>query len=79
MRSKGKLATDFSYQTIRDDRVMLFQAGRHVATLAGKAAVQVLVKAERTDEEGLQLLIARATQNFKRGNEKATQIKRGRT
>ena len=45
--------------------------GRDVTTLAGAEASRFLSAAERADEGGRQLLMARVTGNFKRGNERA--------
>jgi hypothetical protein len=44
--------------------------GRVVTTLAGARAARFLRGAEGADEEAAQLLMARATGNFKRGNER---------
>ncbi len=44
--------------------------GRDVVTLAGERARQFVVRAEGLGGDALQLLLARATGNFKRGNER---------
>ena len=60
----------FRYQQLKDDRVFLCYQERHVVTLAGNAAHRFLSRAENLQGEPLQLLMAKATKNFKRGNER---------
>ena len=50
--------------------MQLSYRGKTVETLSGKAAVRFLEKAEHASPEQLQLLLAKATKNFKHGNEK---------
>jgi hypothetical protein len=57
----------FSYQASRDDTVRISWNGRVVTTLRGGDAVRFLDEAARGDE---QLVMAKATGNFKRGNER---------
>jgi hypothetical protein len=44
--------------------------GRVVTTLAGAEAARFRNQAEGADEDAVQALLARATGNFKRGNER---------
>lgn len=61
----------FSYWTTKDGQVRLFCQGRAAATLSGKEAVRFLARMAQSDDPlQAQLLMARATGNFKRGNEK---------
>ncbi|WP_435736385.1 hypothetical protein V5D56_16565 [Cellulosimicrobium sp. PMB13] len=64
----------FDHQVTRDGRVRVARGGRVVVTVAGTAAdrlVAALGRAEaRGDEHEVQLLLARATGNYRRGNEK---------
>jgi hypothetical protein len=60
----------FSYRATKDDVVFIAWRGRGATTLRGQPARRFLAEAERLDEEGSQLLMARATGNFKRGNER---------
>ena len=60
----------FSYETHKGDKVTIYFHGRPVTQLKGKAAVSFQAKAERADADALQHLMARATGNFKRGNER---------
>ena len=57
----------FSYQAARDDTVRISWNGRVVTTLRGRDAVRFLDEVERGDD---QLVMAKATGNFKRGNER---------
>jgi hypothetical protein len=60
----------FSWQTAKEGRVRISWRGRVVMTLTGAPAARFLRDAEGADEEAAQLLMARATGNFKRGNER---------
>jgi len=68
---RGKLEDDvFSYQAAKDGRVMLSWLGKHIKTLAGKDAEKFLARIDGLDGAEAQLVLAKATGNFKRGNEK---------
>ena len=60
----------FSYRARRDGTVEILWKGRHAATLAGKISERFLEVAPGEDEQAQQLLMAKATGNFKRGNER---------
>lgn len=60
----------FSWTKTKDGGVRIAYDGRVVTTLAGKHADRFVVRAEAGDEETQQHLMARATGNFKRGNER---------
>jgi hypothetical protein len=60
----------FSYAETKDGKVFIAWEGRRVSTLAGESARKFRSRAEGLDAEGLQQLMARATGNFKRGNER---------
>ena len=60
----------FRFQHLKGNRVLLYHQNRHVVTLAGTAARRFLDRANGLDGEPLQLLMAKATKNFKRGNER---------
>jgi hypothetical protein len=70
MAEAGLHHEPFRFQHLKDERVFLFHEDRHVMTLAGKAARRFLDRAEGLAGEPLQLLMAKATKNFKRGNER---------
>ncbi len=60
----------FSYQATKDGAIFLFWQGRHVKTLRGKTATSFLTKIAGADHTTAQLIMAKATGNFKRGNER---------
>ena len=60
----------FSYRARKDGTVAIFWQNRPATTLSGKLAENFLAAAPEADEQELQLLMARATGNFKRGNER---------
>jgi hypothetical protein len=60
----------FAWQATKDGRVRLSWRGRVVTTLTGAPAARFLREIEGADEDAAQLLMARATGNFKRGNER---------
>jgi hypothetical protein len=61
---------EFSWRSTKDGRVLIDWGGRTVTTLAGQRASRFLDDVGRASEEDEQLLLARATGNFKRGNER---------
>jgi hypothetical protein len=60
----------FAWASTKDGRVRISWRGKVVTTLAGGSATRFLEQVEGADEEAEQLLMARATGNFKRGNER---------
>ena len=61
----------FSAVVTRDDRVLVSHDGRQVVALAGDDARKVIRKLEVAEtEEAEQMVLAKATGNFKRGNER---------
>lgn len=62
----------FSYQTAGNGRVFIYHHDRFAVTLSGREAVNFLLRMERSDEPGAQLVMAKATGNYKRGNERAS-------
>lgn len=57
----------FSYRTTKAGEVFIERGGRRVTTLCGPAAERFLGRVEREDAQGL---MARATGNYKQGNER---------
>ena len=60
----------FSYREAKDGSVHVAFHGRHVVTLAGDDAQRLATRLEGAGQERTQLLLAKATGNFKRGNER---------
>jgi hypothetical protein len=67
---RGKLEEEpFTVKATRDKVLVEFR-GRLVRTLVGRDADEVRRAIDAGDETALQLLVARKTGNFKRGNER---------
>ena len=61
----------FSAVVTRDERVLVSPDGRQVVALAGDDARKVIRRLEAAEtEEAEQMVLAKATGNFKRGNER---------
>ena len=61
----------FSAVITRDERVLVSHDGRQVVALGGDDARKVIHKLEAAEtEEAEQMVLAKATGNFKRGNER---------
>jgi hypothetical protein len=69
----------FSYRERQDGTVAIYWRRIPATTLGGKLAENFLAAAAEAGEDELQLLLAKATGNFKRGNERRTRARpRGR-
>jgi hypothetical protein len=63
--------SSFSALVTKDERVLVTREGRTVAVLAGMRAARLAARLARSaDEDARQLLLARATGNYRRGNER---------
>jgi hypothetical protein len=63
--------SNFTALVTRDGRVLVTREGRTVAALAGSRAERLAhALTQAADEEARQLLLARATGNYRRGNER---------
>jgi hypothetical protein len=60
----------FTFITHKDGTVRVAYRGKVVTILAGKEAARFIARLEGADPEQLQLAMAKATGNFKRGNER---------
>lgn len=60
----------FSYRLTKDGKVFIYWYDKQVTILKGKKASKFISKIDRVNQEEQQLLMARVTGNFKRGNEK---------
>lgn len=67
---RGKLEEEPFGVKVTRDKVLIEFRGRLVRTLVGRDADEVKRAVEVGDEVALQLLVARKTGNFKRGNER---------
>ncbi len=63
--------TIFTYRANKDGKVFISYEGKQVTILKGKPAEKFLKKIKNADHLETQLIMAKATGNFKRGNEKS--------
>ena len=59
----------FSYRKGREEKVFIFWYGRSIMTLKGKKAMSFLERVSKLNDTEQQLVMAKITGNFKRGNE----------
>lgn len=61
----------FAATVTRDGRVLVSHEGRQVVVLTGREARRVIERLEHADgEKAEQMVLAKATGNFRRGNER---------
>ena len=60
----------FAYRVVKSGTVFISWEGKQVTQLSGKAAERFLAKIAGLEGQAAQLVMARATGNFKRGNER---------
>lgn len=60
----------FDYQVSKDGKVFIYWYNKQVVTLAGKQAHKFLAQIDTLEGVEAQLVMARFTGNFKRGNER---------
>jgi hypothetical protein len=60
----------FTHRVTKDGKVLISWQGRVVTTVAGKPATRLIAKLAGADRREAQHLLARATGNFKHGNER---------
>ena len=72
MDARGRLIDDpFAYRLTKDGKVLISRGGRLVVTVSGPAAERLSAwLGSASDESQIQQLLARATGNYRRGNEK---------
>jgi hypothetical protein len=70
--ARGKLEEDpFRYRATRSGKVLICRGDRQVSVVAGKAAEKLLTRLAATESaEVRQLLLAKATGNYRHGNER---------
>ena len=70
-QARGGLAGEpFSYRASKDGKLLIYWQGKLVSTLKGNAAAKWLARLSGAGAQQTQLILARATGNFKRGNER---------
>lgn len=60
----------FSYTVRKDGAVMVSHEGKPVVTLAGRAAAKLLTRLANATPAQMQMALAKATGNFRRGYER---------
>jgi len=60
----------FSYRITKDGKVFISYEGKHVTMISGSKAADFIENIEYADAKEAQLIMAKVTGNFKRGNEK---------
>ncbi len=63
----------FSYRATKDGKILVYWQSKQVMLLKGKEAQKLQVKLAGADARQTQLLLAKLTGNFKRGNERTAQ------
>lgn len=67
---RNRLADEpFAYRATKNGTVFISWHGKTVTTLRGKPADRFLASVQNLDDQGAQLLMAKATGHFKHGNE----------
>jgi hypothetical protein len=60
----------FSYSISKDNKIFLYWFEKQVMILKGKESEKFLARIKNADRKEAQLVMAKVTGNFKRGNEK---------
>ena len=70
--ARGRLDENpFSHRTTRSGQVLVSRGGRRIAVVAGEKARRLLARlGGAASEEERQLLLAKATGNYRHGNER---------
>ncbi|KQZ07445.1 hypothetical protein ESP57_16270 [Agromyces fucosus] len=69
---RGRLATDpFEYRITKQGGVTVFRGGQPVMTVGGREAARLVAGLQRADDSQVQHLLARASGNYRRGNERS--------
>ncbi len=70
--------SQFDYEVTKANKVLIYWHNKLVTILAGTHAQKFLRQINGLDQEKTQLIMARFTGNFKRGNEREGKINRDR-
>jgi hypothetical protein len=63
-------AEPFEWRVTADSRVLVSRGSKQVVVVAGARGAKLCAQLDTADEEQAQQLLARATGNYKRGNER---------
>jgi len=64
----------FTFRVTKDSKVLISYEGKHVTTLSGYNAKNFIARIENAEDKEAQLIMAKVTGNFKRGNEKCKPV-----
>lgn len=64
------VADPFDWRVTKAGTVLVSRGGRQVVTVGGKAGLKLAAQLEGADNAAAQQLLARATGNYRRGNER---------
>lgn len=69
---RGRLVADpFDWRVTKQGGVLVSRGGRVVMTVGGGAAARLIVALQRADDSQAQHLLARASGDYRRGNERS--------
>ncbi|WP_173922073.1 hypothetical protein [Agromyces sp. Marseille-P2726] len=67
---RGRLLSDpFDYRVTKQGGVIVYRGGRQVMSVGGQDAARLVAALQRADDSQAQHLLARASGNYRRGNE----------
>lgn len=67
---RERLVTDpFDYRVTKQGGVIVYRGGRPVMSVGGRDAARLVAALQRADDSQVQHLLARASGNYRRGNE----------
>jgi hypothetical protein len=68
---RGRLYADpFTYRVTKNGQVFISRGGRQVGVVSGERASRLIKELGRGDDRSRQLSLAKASGNYKRGNER---------
>jgi hypothetical protein len=69
---RSRLTADpFDYRVTKQGGVIVSRGGRAVMTVGGRSAAQLVAALQLADDSQAQQLLARASGNYRRGNERS--------
>lgn len=68
----------FGWHASREDKLLITYEGKQIMVLRGIEAARAVRRLEQAEEEQQQLILAKLTGNFKRGNERLAAEKRSK-
>jgi len=69
-RDVHKEEKPFTYKVLKDDKIFVYRENKMIKCISGKKAIEFLGVINSRDDYAIQLYLAKATGNFKHGNER---------